>query len=183
MGAILVAGGISFTLTEPDAFSQPRRSPGLVHIPARDGEHGVIGLVDIWWGGIPRAVVEVDEHDQRRSRRSFVAVVKGMVPCQSTHEDGGLVVDVAVELDVSQVGAIRCGFSHPWTSVAFEPLALSGLWTLMDARGHGLEIYGSGPVSGEHLSALPTGEHHEVLLPTAGRERVLAEGMTELVEG
>jgi hypothetical protein len=36
-------------------------------------------------------VVEVGEHDQRRSRRSFFAVRKEMVRCQSADEDGDLV--------------------------------------------------------------------------------------------
>ena len=38
---------------------------------------------------VPRAAVEVDEHDQRRPHRSFVAVGKGMVPGEPTDENAG----------------------------------------------------------------------------------------------
>jgi len=89
---------------EPDAFSQPLRGPGVVYFATGDSVHGFLGLVDVRWVEIPRAVVEVDEDDQRRPRCSFVAVGERMVPCQPTDEDGGLVVDVGVELDVTEPG-------------------------------------------------------------------------------
>jgi hypothetical protein len=49
-------------------------------------------------------LVEVDEQDQRCPRRSLVLVRQGMVPRQPADEDRRLVVEVGVELDVTEPG-------------------------------------------------------------------------------
>ena len=108
LGAILAEGGIA-SAAQAGASNRTRSlnhaaPQALSASPPAMASMAASGLVDVRWVRVPRAVVEVDEHDQRSPRSPFVAVGEGMVPCQPTDEDGGLVVHVGVELDVAEPG-------------------------------------------------------------------------------
>jgi len=76
--------GLSSALMgELDALSEPSRSPGFVDLCGGDRKHGFLSLVDVEWVRAPRAVVEEDEHHQRRPRRTHVPVEEWVVPRQS----------------------------------------------------------------------------------------------------
>lgn len=92
---------------EADALSEPLGEPGLVHLPSRDGQHRLFGLVDVGRVGVPHAVVEVDEQHERRPRRALVAVGQRVVPREMAAENSGLVVEVRVEVLVAEAGSWR----------------------------------------------------------------------------
>ncbi len=59
---------------ESNAFSEPRRGPGLVDLSGGDGQHRLLSLVDVGWVRVPGTVIEVDEQDQRRPSCPLVPV-------------------------------------------------------------------------------------------------------------
>jgi hypothetical protein len=95
---------------ETDALFEPVGRPGFVDLAGGDGEHRFFRLVNIGWVGMPGSPVEVYERDQRRPCRPFVAVGKGMVSRQPAYQYSGLVVEVGVELNVTESGlwGVQC---------------------------------------------------------------------------
>lgn len=94
--------------SELDPIPDPRGCPGLVHNVRSNGDHGLLGAVNVGWVGNPHATVQINEHDQRGPCGALVSVREGMVPRQSADEDGCLVFDVGVELDVTEAGLGCC---------------------------------------------------------------------------
>ena len=64
-------------------------------------EHGPFRLTNIRRIWIPTALIEVHEHDERRSRGALVAVHQRMIPGQPAHQHRRLVEAVRVELVIT----------------------------------------------------------------------------------
>ena len=99
-----------FWLGKTGAASEPVSEPGFVDIPGGDGQHGLLGVIDIGKIGFPPDVIEIEEQNQRSPCRSLVAVWQGVVPGQAARQHGGFVGQVRRTLD-----------SRSWRQARVEP--------------------------------------------------------------
>ena len=121
---VIGLGICSGWLAETDAVLEPGSGPGFVDLAGGDGEHCLFRLVDVGWVGMPGAPVEVHECDQRRPCSPFAAVGEEMVPRQPAYQDYGLVVEVGVELNVTEPAQKRSQSPPHWTSGRQPPTPL-----------------------------------------------------------
>lgn len=91
-------------MSENDAFPQPGSRPPLVDLAGGDSQPRFLGFVGIRRIRVPHSLVQIHEQNERSPGGSLVPIWKRVVPCQTTHQDRRLVLDIRVELDVSVPG-------------------------------------------------------------------------------
>jgi len=111
--------------------------------------------------GFPESGTETDEEPQRHPGRPFAPVDQWVVPGGAAHQHGGLVVEVGLELVVSEGGsAASCGLA--WSGVVWganwertpDPGRRSATGTVgpLSDRGHGECVDSHSPSQLRHSS-------------------------------
>ena len=100
-----VRGGI---VTEHRRTRLARRSQSASQLSstwcASNSQHGRLCLVDVRWIRVPATAVEVDEHDERCPRGTFVAIGERIIPRQAAGRARPPCPRVRVEVLVAEAG-------------------------------------------------------------------------------